>query len=204
MRRAAASTSNGALLPSSPLPPNSPQDLTGHSAKRQKLSYSLPQSSDPGTLTPHSSYHSEDPSTPLLRNESSRQPSYSANDAETPWVLNTSSSVEPQRTPSPPQYASPLDVIVGRRTFGNFKKITMEKAAAKMVRQEDESPSSEDSNDDYKKYKARMHGSTPQSCEKPKGKRRQNQDNDKMDNINLKKLRSGGDIRSIRHARTWI
>lgn len=196
MQRAAASTSSPSSIASSPLPPSSPQDPNGRPAKQQKLFYSVSQSPDPNALTPRSFYSSDDTRTPLpqARNQSFTPQSYGGNAAETPWVLSTPRSTGTLDIPvSPSGDTSPPDAVVGRRTFGNFKKRTPGKAAAKNEQKEgDESLSSADSEDDYEQPSTRTNGRATQNGEKSKGKRRQNPDEYMMDKINLKKLKSGG------------
>ncbi len=195
MQRAAASASHGAALTSSPLPPNSPRDLNGHPAKRQKLSSSLPQSPDYSASTPRSLYQSDDPVNPFSQEivKSFRQQVHGGNEAETPWVLNTSNSTGVRHEPSPPQEKiPPHDAIIGRRIFGDFKKRAIEQADPTRGREKDDSLSSGDSDEDYEQYGETSHRRTFQNVKSPKGKRRHDQDDDRMDKVNLKKSKSSG------------
>jgi hypothetical protein len=193
MQRSAASASNRAPSASSPLPANFPQSPHEDSAKRQKLSSSIPQSPDPAALTPRSLYQSDDPTTPLPQGMGKAfTQCYGGNEAETPWILNTSSSTGTHEAPSSPvEDTSPPDGVIGRRTFGNFKKKTTEISAADRSK-DDGSLSSGDLDEDYEQHGERMQRRTTQNGEKPRGKRRQDQDDDRMDKIKLKKMRSGG------------
>lgn len=195
MQRAAASDLSRTPSTSSPLPA-SPRDLDRHTAKRQKTSSSVPAFPSPNTSTPRSFYHSDDPGTPVSQegNQSYMPQSYGENAAETPWVLNISRRTdEGHAPPSPPlEYTSPPDTAIGRRRFGNFKKKSSEKKAKTRDGEPDGSLSSADSDENYEQYSERMSGATQQNSAKPAGKRRHDQDDDKMDKINLKKRRSGG------------
>lgn len=196
MQRAAASASDRTPLKSSPLPASSPQDLGEQPAKRQKLSASVPQSPEINASSPCSSYGADDPSTPLTQgNTTSFTPqNYGGNEAESHWVLNTSRSTGIEGTPnSPPEDKWPQDTVIGRRTFGDFKKKSAKKAPiASRGREDDGSPSSGNSDEDHEEYGERMYGGTMQNGGKSKGQRRQDRDDDRMDKINLKQLKSGG------------
>ena len=194
MQKAAASDLSRTPSTSSPLPA-SPRDLDGHSAKRQKISSSVPAFPSPNTSTPRSFYQSDDPSTPMSQegNQSYTPQNYGGNAAETPWVLNILRSTDERHGPgSPLEYTSPPDRAIGRRRFGNFKKNSGEKKAKTRDGEPDGSLSSADSDEYHERYSERMSGATQQNGAKPTGKRRQDQDDDTMDKINLKKLRSGG------------
>jgi hypothetical protein len=217
MQRAAASGSNRS--PSTPihLPANSPRELNGHSAKRRKLSPSVPQSPDPVVSTPGSLYQSDESRTPLPqlqeRSKSFTPLSYGGNAAETPWVLNiTSDSVatqqqEQEQPISPQEETLPQEPVLGRRTFGNFKKkstttTTTNTAKASSKRKDEDNDNDNDNeslspgelDEDYEQYGERMHGRQPpsSSAEKSRSKRRKDQDDDRLDTINLKRLKSGG------------
>jgi hypothetical protein len=138
MQRSAASASNQAPSASSPLPANFSRSPQEDSAKRQKLS-SIPQSPDPAALTPRSLYQSDDPTTPLPQGMGKAfTQCYGGNEAETPWILNTSRSIGTQEAPrSPLEGTSPPDAVIGRRTFGNFKKKTTENSAADRSKDDD-------------------------------------------------------------------
>lgn len=195
MQRAAASASNRPCPSSSSVPASPIPDPNGHPAKRLKLSSPAPQSPGPNPSTPHSFHRLDDPSTPLApdRSKDSTQQTYGGNAAETPWILNPSRAIETPGTPkSPWEDISPEEPAIGRRTFGNFKKKPTEKMAVPKAREDVESLSSGDQDDSYEHTDARVHEMTLQDVEGTRGKRRQIEENDWMDKINLKKLRSGG------------
>ncbi len=187
MQRAAASDTNRTPSISSPLPA-SPQYDGGHFAKRQKASSSIPAFPSPSPSVPRPFYQSDSPSTPVSQEKSQNYTSHhhGGNVTETPWVLHILRSTDERHDPSTPlEYTSPPDAVIGRRIFGNYKK----KSAQKMARTEDGDPagslSSADSDENYEQYE-KNYGA------KPTGKRRQDQDDDKIDRIDLKKLKSGG------------
>jgi hypothetical protein len=196
MQRAAASASSRKPLKSSPLPASHPQDLGQQSAKRQKFNASEPQSPDLNVSTPHSFSGVDDPGTPMTQQSTrSFTPyNYGGNEAESPWVLNTARNTDVEVIPdSPIQDAWLQEEVIGRRTFGNFKKKSTEKAPTpKRGKEKCGSLSPGNSDEDHEQYSEKMHGAMMQNGGKSKGKRRNDQDGERMDKINLKKLKSGG------------
>jgi hypothetical protein len=117
---------------------------------------------------------------------------YGGNAAETPWVLSTSVS---SRIPyglslATEETASQVSVI-GRRTFGNFKKQATAKTAT-TGDAADNSLSSAESDDANGQTSMRPRRKMGKEDEKVNGKRRQTGDDASMDKINLKKLRNSG------------
>ncbi|KAF7510545.1 hypothetical protein GJ744_006391 [Endocarpon pusillum] len=194
MQRAAASDLGRTPSTSSPLPA-SPRDFDGHSTKRQKISPSVPAFPNPNTSTPRSFYQSNDPSTPVSQegNQSYMPQNYGGNAAETPWVLNVSQRTDEGHAPSSPlEYTSSPDTAIGRRRFGDFKMKSSEKKAKTRDGEPDGFLGSADSDENYEQYSERMSAAAQQNSAKPTGKRRQDQDDNKMHKTNLKKPRRGG------------
>jgi hypothetical protein len=193
MQRAAASASLRDGAAGSPVQASSPQHTNGHPLMRQKFSSSVPQSPAPNASTPRSTYQSSEPGTPLPQDalKSSTQESYGSNEAETPWVLNVPGSTATQRSPSssPEEETSPP--IIGRRTFGDFKKTAPGTATPKTKREEDDSLSSLGSDDDYEDHGERVVERTSRKIQKEQARKRKEWDDEVMDKVNLKKMKNG-------------
>ena len=195
MQRAAASVSHQNTWNSSPLSASSPQDLNRPAAGRQKISSSVPQSPDSNASTPRALCQPSDPTTSLTTQstQSLTRLNCGGNEAESPWVLNTSGNTGTPPTPnSPPEDTLPQHVVTGRRTFGSFKKKTTDKAPSPKEKEDDGTLSSGDPDEDYEQYADRMIGKTSKSGGMPQGKRRHDRNDDRMDQVNLKKLKTRG------------
>lgn len=191
----AASTPNRAVTISSPFSANISQHVNRHSATRQKFSASDPQTPDLNASSPYPSYHSDDPGTPLSPRSSNRgfTPVITyGNDAETPWVLDILGSFQHQvSSTSQPEDISPENPIIGRRTFGNFKKKTMQKVTP-VKNGENDSFSSELSGEEGGRNGGKKDKNILQNGESMRGKRRQDRYDDQNDKISLKKLKTTG------------
>jgi hypothetical protein len=193
MQRAAASASNRTPLKPSPLPASNPSHLSQQPAERQKPNAFEPQSPGINISIPRSFSGMDDPATPLMQQSarSSTANNYGGNEAESPWVLNTARGRDVGVIQdSPIEDAWLQDTIIGRRTFGNFQKKSTKKAPISSKGGDDDGSLSAGSLDeDLEQYGERMHGATTQNSRKPKGKRPNEQDGERMDKINLKKLK---------------
>jgi hypothetical protein len=191
MQRAAASVSKSTILN----PINSPHDPNGHPAKRQMLSPPGIQTPDLDVSSPRSLYGSDDLNSPRTGDRSTkfRPQIYGGNTAETPWVLNLPRNVDMiHQTISMQETTSSQEDVVGRRTFGNFKKKTTEKVIATEDGDEGDSLGSGDLDGDFEQHSSRMYGKISQNGVEFISKRKKSPDNDRMDSIRLKKLKNGG------------
>jgi hypothetical protein len=190
MQRAAASASKS-TIPT----PNSPHDLNGHPAKRQKLSSSGIQTPDLDLSSPRSLYGSDDLNSPRTGDRSTKftPQIYGGNTAETPWMLNLPRNVDMiHQTISMQETTSSQEDVVGRRTFGNFKKKTAEKVIATEDGDDDDSLGSGDLDGDFEQHSSRMYGKISQNGVESISKRKKSPDNDRVDIIRLKKLKTDG------------
>lgn len=232
MQRAAASAPIRSPSTPASISANSPQEPNGNPAKRQKLSSpSVPQSPDCYVSTPGSPYTPDGLRTPLAQ-ESTRPfnpQNYIGNAAETPWVLTTLSLTQQQQQqqegepePEPEQHlfppdedpSFPLEPVLGRRTFGNFKKKATTSTTKPPAPKHDDRDNDDDASslssgelsEDYEQYAARTSTRRPPSTpDRARGNGNSNNKNHKhnkrrdakeddsfLDKINLKKLQSGG------------
>jgi len=138
----------------------------------------------------------DDPATPLTQQsaQSFTPYNYGGNEAESPWVLFTSRDRDVGVIQeSPVENAWLQDMVIGRRTFGNFQKKSADKVPTSSRGGDDHgSLSPGNSGEDHEQYGERMHGAMTRRSGKSKGKRPNDQDGERMDKINLKKLKSDG------------
>lgn len=186
MQRAAASTSNRTNPTSSPLSSSSPPNINDHPVKRPKLSPSLPRSLDSNISTPQSLYQSDDPTTPLTQETKGFNPqNYAENAAETPWVLNIPIGSKTAQDESPLEEA-----VIGRRTFGDFKKKKMAEQVGRNTGEDDAESLSSAEDEGYEQYGDSLLGRTQHHADR--GKKRKDVNDDRIDRIYLKKLKNGG------------
>lgn len=96
------------------------------------------------------------------------------------------------QTISMQETTSSQEDVVGRRTFGNFKKKTTEKVIATEDGDEGDSLGSGALDGDFEQHSSRMYGKISQNGVESISKRKKSPDNDRMDSIRLKKLKNGG------------
>lgn len=190
MQRAAASEPKRTPLATPSLSASPHPVLDGHPAKRLKLSSPAPGSPDPNAMSPCSTYQSDGLSTPVVfdTSKTTTEQIHVGNADETFWILKSSRDTWlPDALRSPTQDTSAEETIIGRRTFGNFKK-TAEKMDITRDAGRDDSLSSGELGEDYEPATVRI----PEAGIDSRRKRWQLEQDNRMDKINLKKVKSGG------------
>ena len=194
MQRAAASEPKRNPFAPSSLSTSPHPVLNGHPAKRVKLSSPASRSPDPNATSPYSPYQSDGPSTPVTFDisKTTTEQTHVGNADETFWILKSSRGTWlPDAPRSPTQDTSAEAPMIGRRTLGNFKKTT-EKMAITGEGERDDSLSSEDLAEDYEPAAGHIHEATsPDGMDSWRKRWHIEQDN-RMDKINLKRVKSGG------------